>query len=305
MPAASDRLCDFADALQEEGRKPATILRKLASVRRIHKMLRLPFPSSAPALRQKLKQLRGERNAQGSRAGGLRLSGANSTPLTFGALIAACGDDLLGLRDAALLATSYAVGLRAADLALLCVEHFSLTADGTGRLMLPAATGEVPQVLLLEAGIARHIQSWIDVAALGDGPLFRRVAVNRRKARPAQAARTIADLAPNAKIDHGRMAARPAEPARVEYLVGEKPLTPHGATHILRRVAAIALAEAGQDEKVIAALLPSLSLHALRVGLAQDRLAAGEGEGSVARALRLRTEASVRRYAQSLPLPNE
>lgn len=50
-------------------------------------------------------------------------------------LLEACGDDLTGLRDRALLSTAYDTGLRASELVAVCVEHIVDALDPEARLL--------------------------------------------------------------------------------------------------------------------------------------------------------------------------
>lgn len=49
-------------------------------------------------------------------------------------LLEACGGDLMGLRDAALLSLGYDAGLRVSELAAVTLDHIDPQEDGSGVL---------------------------------------------------------------------------------------------------------------------------------------------------------------------------
>lgn len=309
LPAAPGTTIGYIVHLEQAGRKPSTIARHLSSVKSLHALAGLTLPGDGGEVRAAMKALR-LRHREGSHAArGLRLNEAaldedgagGGQPLpAIGYMLMHCGNDLQGLRDTALLTLAYEMGLRPAELTALRVEHLVMQADGRGWLHLPAVAGagqgegrEVPRETMI------HVQRWLQAADLSGGPLFRRVMIDRRKAREARRALSIADLAPNARIDAARMAARKAEPARVRYTVGAQALTSHGVTHILRRLARKAI-EGQADASSLDRLMAGISARSLRIGLAQDLLAAGEAMGSVTEAMRWTSPITVRRHARTM-----
>jgi integrase len=240
----------------------------------------------------------------------LRLRGENATnessgTLALEALLAACEGDPQGLRDASLLAVGYDAGLRVSELVAIAVDHVEPAADGSGLLFLPRSktdsTGEGAYAWLSPDSM-RRVAAWLQASGIREGPLFRRVGVDRRGADPGRKARGIAELAYHARVDQDKMAARPPQPARVRYHIGQGVLTRQGVAAIVRRVARraadLGLVELYGDE--LDAVVAGLSTHSLRVGLTQDLFAAGEDAGPVAQALRWRSTATALRYARKL-----
>jgi hypothetical protein len=98
------------------------------------------------------------------------------------------------------------------------------------------------------------------------------------------------------------MAAQPARPATVAYLIGADALTPAALRLIIKRTARRAAEEGlvslfGKD---LDAAIATLSTHSLRVGLTQDLFAAGEDAGPIAQALRWTSTATALRYGRKL-----
>src|SRR3546814_11194587 len=80
-------------------------------------------PTDAPMVRAALKAVRRRRGALQRQAAPLRLGKALDSHVTKGftlaALLDACGGDLQGLRDAALLSLGYDAGLRVSELTVV------------------------------------------------------------------------------------------------------------------------------------------------------------------------------------------
>jgi integrase len=108
-------------------------------------------------------------------------------------LLEACGDDLTGLRDRALLSTAYGTGLRASEL---------------------RATA------FLSPRSVRAIAAWTEAAEIPSGPLFRRVQVRRYKARATIKGRRIDSISGRETWDLRKTMPQAAIPARVEYDIG-------------------------------------------------------------------------------------
>ncbi len=148
----------------------------------------------------------------------------------------------------------------------------------------------------------RRIAAWRREAAITQGPLFRRIAANRTKARPPRRAIRIDELAWNTPLDMAGMAAQPAQLATVSYRIGEAALTPAAVRLIIKRTARRAAEEGlvslfGEE---LAAAIAALSTHSLRVGLTQDLFANGEDAGPIAQALRWTSTATALRYGRKL-----
>lgn len=64
--------------------------------------------------------------------------------VTVKALLAACGTDVIGLRDAALISLAYEAGLRVSELVAAQVTDVSQVADGSGRLEIAHSKTDQP-----------------------------------------------------------------------------------------------------------------------------------------------------------------
>lgn len=307
LPADEARIAAYVGYCEERRLKPATLSRRLSSLAAAHRLLGMPGPTGAAMVRDAVRAVRRRAGARQRQAGPLRLGEAigreAARGFTLTALLGACRPDIVGLRDAALLSLGYDAGLRVSELVRVEVEWIAPQQDGSAILGLPGEGGRI----WLSPDTMRRVAAWREAAGIDAGPLFRRVAVTRTRARPAREALAIGDLAYHARVDRDRMAARPARAASVTYKIGEKALTPAAVRLIIKHVARAA-ADQGLVDLAGAALadaIAGLSAHSLRVGLTQDLFAHGEDAGAVAQALRWTSPATALRHGRQLaPAPD-
>lgn len=173
-----------ADALVAAGLRrslaapaPATLDRRIASWRAMHRMRNLASPFEAPLVRQA--------RARARKAAERAPAPKSPRPITrevLEAMLAACGPGMAGLRDRAILAFGFAsggrrrseiAGLRRADVDL---ESFDRSGEVWIRLAGTKTTtaGRTPR-LVLKGRAARLLVAWIDAGGIAEGPVFRRV----------------------------------------------------------------------------------------------------------------------------------
>jgi site-specific recombinase XerD len=210
--------------------------------------------------------------------------GATLDPHTKGftltALLGACGGDLQGLRDAALLSLGYDAGLRVSELVAVTVAHIDPHSDGSALLFIPSSKTDQE----------------------GQGPVFRRVGVDRRRLRTAVPPMAYEAIPGHTRHWQEKLKGKKAEPARTVYTVGTTSLSRQGVNGIYRRVALSAF-DQGLVEMPIAKVeeaARALSSHSLRVGLTQDLFAAGEDGVGIAQALRWSSPSTALRYGRKL-----
>lgn len=264
--------------------------RRLASIARLHRILGFgdtaPLPTQAGMVRDTLKGLHRAKRGRQRQAAPLRLGAAmqagQAPPegVTLQALLASCGSDLVGLRDAALLSFAYDAGLRVSELVAATVADITQASDGSGRLEIAhSQTDQLGEGALawLSPETLQRVSAWLEASGIRDGVLFRRINVltSRRDAVGQQV---------------------------VRHYLGTKPLTRQGVVALLRRRVLAAIdcghveLEPGREEDT----LRSLSAHSFRVGLTQDLFAAGEDGAGIALALRWSSPTTALRYAREL-----
>ena len=132
--------------LEAQGKKPATLSRRVATLASAHRLVGLGIKDGLPTDHAMVRNaLRANRRRQGAvqrQAAPLRFGGAldaqgEITGFTITALLDACIGDAQGLRDAALLSLGYDAGLRVSELTGAAVEHLDPQTDGSGLLAIP------------------------------------------------------------------------------------------------------------------------------------------------------------------------
>ncbi|SDD29893.1 Site-specific recombinase XerD [Geodermatophilus telluris] len=181
LPAADAAVATYLAALGDAGASPRTIARRLSGIGHAHREAGYPSPSEHPGTREVLRGIRRTAARDGRRP---RKARALDTQ-TIRALVEDLPPGPAGLRDRAVILTSFALGLRASDVCGLDVGD--LTPAGHGGLDVTIRWSKTDQegageVLALAPGVrartcpVRALQAWVEAADLGgSGPLFRSV----------------------------------------------------------------------------------------------------------------------------------
>lgn len=157
-------------------RSPSTIERALAGIAHKHRMQGLPFDRRHPAIADVLAGLKRTRRRPVQQKAAL-------TPDLMRKLLEACGEDLTGLRDRAILLLGYNGALRRSELVGVDVEHMKESRDGL-LLMLPWSKSDqegegtvlgIPRASHADLCPVQAIKEWRHYAEIDDGPLFRRI----------------------------------------------------------------------------------------------------------------------------------
>ncbi|MGY2737010.1 tyrosine-type recombinase/integrase [Sphingomonas sp. UYP23] len=314
FPADPEDLVRYLRHLEAQGKKPATLSRRMATLASAHRLVGIGekdgLPTDHPMVRNALRANRRRKGAVQRQAAPLRFGGALDAQgevkgFTITALLEACGGDAQGLRDAALLSVGYDAGLRVSELTAAAVQDLEPQPDGSGLLAIPRSkTDQEGQGswAWLSAETMRRVQAWLVQSGIEDGPLFRRVGIDRRRARAAVSPQPYHSIPGNTQHWQERLRGSPEVQAMVTYTIGETPLTRQGVGGIYRRIA-LAAADAGLVEMSGAKLydaIAALTTHSLRVGLTQDLFAAGEDGAGIALTLRWSSPATALRYGRKL-----
>jgi integrase len=314
LPATPEIVADYLDARAGQGARPASLGRYKASIAKIHQLLDLKDPTQATLVKLRLRAIRREKGTAQAQARPLRFKGPvrdverdKPRGINVRALLEACGGDLPGLRDRALLSVAYDTGLRASELVAVEVEHILEALDPEARLLaIHRSKGDQEgegATAFLSPRSARAIAAWMEAAGIASGPLFRRVQVRRYKARPAVQGRRIDSISSREKWDLRKTLSKPAVPARVEYDVGAAALHPGSVGPIWRAIIRRAfdcgaLGDLTADD--LSRLLKGISAHSTRVGLNQDLFVAGEDLAGIMDALRWKSPRMPLAYNRNL-----
>ncbi|MFL0413696.1 integrase [Sphingomonas sp. 179-A 2A2 NHS] len=311
FPADPETLVRYVQMLERRGHKPSTLARRIASLATVHRLVGMGdgAPTNAPMVRAALKAVRRRRGSTQRQAAPLRLGKAldphASSGFTLQALLDACSYDLQGLRDAALLSLGYDAGLRVSELVAVEERHIEPQEDGSATLLIPSSKTDQERQgawAWLSPDTMRRIGAWLEVSGVRDGPLFRRIGIDRRRARAAVAPVAYEAIPGNTQRWRERMDGRAAELARTTYSIGTARLSRQGVNGIYRRVAMAAFDKGLVNIPVaeVFQAVKDLSTHSLRVGLTQDLFAAGEDGAGIAQALRWSSPSTALRYGRKL-----
>ncbi|HEX7855212.1 MAG TPA: tyrosine-type recombinase/integrase [Sphingobium sp.] len=278
--AAWIRALSGVDSNHWEHRAMATIERYVVNIGWAYRMAGLDDPTAAPLVKLEKKAARKKRGAAQRQARGVRFKGdiadvdSPASGVCLANLLKACRRDELGLRDAALLRVAYDAGLRRSELVAVQVNHVEgPDANGAGALFIPSSktdqAGEGAWAYLAPATLAA-IARWRDKAEIRNGPLFRRVETHFDG---SVAAVGTARLHPNSI---GLIYKRLVRAAHAKKLLGE------------------------MGEQDLKQWVAGVSSHSIRVGVAQDAIAAGEGLPGIMQAYRWRDPKTVMRYGARL-----
>ena len=314
LPASAETVADYLDARAGKGGKPASLGRYKASIAKIHQLLDLKDPTTAPLVKLRLQAVRREKGVAQKQARPLRFKGPvrdverdKARGLNIRALLESCGDDVPGLRDRALLSTAYDTGLRASELVAVVAEHIEEAIDPEARLLQILrhkgdSQGEGATAYLSPRSVAA-IAAWTEAAGITEGPLFRRVQVRRYKARAAVRGRPIDSISGRETWDLRKTLSKPAVKARVEYDVGAAALHPGSIGPIFRSIIQRAFdlgALPDLTAEDLARLLKGISAHSTRIGLNQDLFASGEDLAGIMDALRWKSPRMPLSYNRNL-----
>ncbi|MFS0851267.1 tyrosine-type recombinase/integrase [Novosphingobium panipatense] len=318
VPARSEDVADYLKDRAGQGARPASLARYKASIARLHQLLGLIDPTIAPLVKLTLAAIRKEKGVAQRQAAPLRFKGAVSDVerdpargLNLRALLESCAEDLVGLRDRALLSLAYDTGLRASELVTVEVGHILPATDPDARLLsIPRSKSDSEgegATAFLSPRTVRAVKAWMEAARIGEGAVFRRVFVRRYKARPRQPGRTLASISSREAWDLRKTLPKPAVPARTEYSVGAGALHPGSVGPIWRAIIRRAFEKGALPDLTrddFEHWLKRISGHSTRVGLNQDLFASGEDLAGIMDALRWKSPRMPLAYNRNLAAEN-
>lgn len=261
-------------------RAPATIDRYIANVGAAYRLLGAEDPTSGDLVKAERRNMRNCRGSSQRQAKGIRFKGdvsdldSPATGLSLVALLKACSKDRQGDRDRALLRVAYDTGMRSSELVAIKLGDISERDElGNGTVYIPRSKTDrkgVGREAFLSAASFDAINAWKKSGYIRSGYLFRRVWVHP---------------------DGDFLAA------------GDKPLRATSVGRIYKKLVLRAgkMGLLGEiSEKRLIALVNSVSGHSIRVGVAQDNVAAGESVGAIMQAYGWKDSRTVLRYSEKL-----
>lgn len=171
LPAQPKAVAEFLMQTVSQGIKSSTIRRKVSSISAIHRLSSLDDPtkhSEVKITQRKIFRQLGTRFDQ-------------AYPITRSLLtkmLAACGDDLHGLRDRALLLVAYDSMRRRSELISLRVEDIERLPDvGASILLRKSKTDQqgLGKWIHLSSESTLALEQWVSAAKISEGLIFRGV----------------------------------------------------------------------------------------------------------------------------------
>ena len=204
VPADGATLVAFMqDMMQSKSR--ATVLRHVASIATLHRILGKANPAASDGVRHALKHLRKRIAVAGlsyTARGQAPVEGLNRALCRK--LIEMSGTGLIDARNRALLAVAYDTLLRRSELTRLEPRDLVWRADGSGTVRLRASDGaSPPETLFVASDTVGHMREWLERAGIGEERLFRSVRPNGRLGKslhPGQIQRIYKAMARAAKL---------------------------------------------------------------------------------------------------------
>ena len=175
MPAAPDTVRLYIIALDIDGKKPATIARRLSSISKAHRLKGFLSPID-PAVKEQLAAIRRERGTAQRKARPLLAQDIKR-------MIQASKPDVIGKRNRALLLVGFGAALRRSEIAALDVGDIEINDEGaivTIRRSKTDQTGQGERIAIprlpdqaAQFCPVRTVAHWIQISKIDSGPLFR------------------------------------------------------------------------------------------------------------------------------------
>ena len=178
LPAAPQDVVAFLAAERGRGCSVSTVDLRRASIRYLHHLAGVALPTGHAQVTETVAGIR--RSA--AHAGERPRKKAAATLAVLTRILAPVPDDLVGLRDRALLLLAFAGALRRSELAAVRVEHIEPRARGL-QLTLPQSKGARAGgsvTIAIPAGSTaacpvKALYRWLEAAGIREGAVFRRI----------------------------------------------------------------------------------------------------------------------------------
>lgn len=175
-PATSQTVAAYLAFLADQGRRVATLERRLAAISQAHQLAGFPSPTADAHVRSVFKGIRRHHGSAPSPKAPIMIEDLR-------AMIAALPERPRGIRDRALLLLGFAGGFRRSELTSLTRADVEFCRDGlvvTLRRSKTDQEGEgrrvaIPYGSLPQTCPVRALQDWFDLSGVREGAVFRAV----------------------------------------------------------------------------------------------------------------------------------
>lgn len=204
LPATPDTVVLYLTDLANQGRKPSTLTRRVASISHQHQAAKAENPTRAAEVRTLLAGIR-RHVAATAAAQGERSMTRQATAIDLAKLarIVAAIDttSLKGLRDRALLVVGFGGYFRRSELVGLTVEALEVTDQGIEAHLTRSKTDQnaAGTVRAMRKGHTdldpvRALAEWLDAAEITTGPVFRSITRHDLVSDRALSTRSVAQI---------------------------------------------------------------------------------------------------------------
>jgi site-specific recombinase XerD len=176
LPAEPETVASYLAHLADTGRSPSTISQRVAAIRWAHEAQDLPSPTASKGVRSTMAGIRRKLGTAPNRK-------APATPDHLLMMVSQASDDLLGLRDRALMLFGFASALRRSELVALDIADLERTDRGllvTVRRSKTDQEGAGRQVAIVPGRSnatcpITALDRWLESAEIKEGRVFRSV----------------------------------------------------------------------------------------------------------------------------------
>jgi site-specific recombinase XerD len=193
LPASPESVVLYLTAIASQGLKPATLRRRLAAIRHLHRESGFPSPTDTDLVSAAMS---GIKRSNGSS----QRQVAPATADVVENLLKTCESDLRGKRDRLLLALGFGGAFRRSELAALRVEDIEVAEFGLRVSIRRSKTdqeskGEIVPVLDgARLQVKSALKDWLNASGFTSGALFRGIGLGDKVLESALTDRTVANI---------------------------------------------------------------------------------------------------------------
>jgi site-specific recombinase XerD len=193
LPASPETVALFITAQAEQQLAAATITRRLAAIRYLHRESGHANPCDCELVSGVMAGIR-------RTVGAAQRQVAPATADRLKAMLDACGDTLQGKRDRALLAVGFGGALRRSELAGIQLDDIEFTQEGLRIRLRQSKTDQdgrgqtVPVLDGRNLQVKAALENWLAASGITSGPVFRTLGKGDRVLPTAISGRSIADV---------------------------------------------------------------------------------------------------------------
>lgn len=170
LPATPEIVAAYIEASSEKV-KPSTLKRRLAAITKLHRLAGYPSPTVDEDVNLAIRRAKRSQPSRPRQALGVTAERRDR-------LMAACSDDLAGLRDKVMIAVGFDTLCRRAELIALRIEDFTRTHNGTYTVLVRRAKNDQDgqgRIARLSSAASELVDQWRETASIEKGPLLRPV----------------------------------------------------------------------------------------------------------------------------------